>query len=173
MPVTGRVASLADFGVRSASSPEKPAKTGDITETVNRPTLVDPQPPTQPKEDAPSSEDIVVYWERLRRGRPMPPLNDIDRGIVAKWPDSLLVLFDCESPAMPRVSRLGAADGAIEYTPMVTDWILSRARHAQVSARQQVEVQSFPRTGRYRLFALPLAANGGSSGVLCHLCRAS
>ncbi len=127
-------------------------------------------------EPPPRAEEIVVYWERVRRGRPLPPLADIDRSLVANaWPDSLIVLFDADPSAMPRISRLGASAGAIEYTPMVTDWILSRARNAARRAARHDEVQSFPVEGelpRYRLFLLPLGSPAGASdAVLCHLCR--
>ncbi len=120
----------------------------------------------------------MVYWERLRRGRPFPPLADVDRAMVgSSWPDSLIVAFEGGDMAMPRISRLGPTDGAIEYTPMVTDWILTRARHAARRATKLDEVQSFPIEGdtpRYRLLLLPLgASNGASDCVLCHLCRAA
>ena len=76
---------------------------------------------------------------------------------------------------MPRISRLGATDGEIEYTPMVTDWILTRARQSAQRAQKFDEVQDFPMGGdrpRYRLISLPLGvANVASDGVLCHLCR--
>jgi hypothetical protein len=135
-----------------------------------------PLRPVASSEPPPRSEEIVVYWERMRRGRPLPPLSDIDRSLVANaWPDSLIVLFDQDPTAMPRISRLGESAGEIEYTPMVTDWILSRARHAARRGARHDEVQSFPIEGevpRYRLFLLPLGSPAGvSDAVLCHLCR--
>lgn len=141
------------------------------------PVQVAPPPPAPAFEPQARPEEIVVYWERLRRGRPFPPLNDIDRGLVAGcWPDSLIVAFDGGDTTMPRISRLGATDGAIEYTPMVTDWILTRARHAARGATKLDEVKSFPIEGdtpRYRMLMLPLGmSNGASDCVLCHLCRA-
>lgn len=181
-------ASLSDIAVaRRASQPPAPAvapeKGGDITDhlaaAVPPANLPEPPPPaTRPVELPARAEEIVVYWERLRRGRPFPPLTDVDRGLVgSSWPDSLIVAFEGGDMAMPRISRLGATDGAIEYTPMVTDWILTRARHAARRATKLDEVQSFPIEGdtpRYRLLLLPLAAsNGASDCVLCHLCRAA
>ena len=127
-------------------------------------------------EPPPRAEEIVVYWERLRRGRAVPPIAELDRSLVGNaWPDSLIVMFDRDT-GTPRISRLGATDGAIEYTPMVTDWILTRARQAAKRLAKHEEVQSFPlqdESARYRLFLLPLGMGSGSTeGVLCHLCRA-
>lgn len=164
-------------------------KDGDLTErlaaVVPPAAEPDPIPPALPvrreamptREEPARPEEIVVYWERLRRGRPLPPLADLDRSLVANsWPDSMVVAFDDGDQSMPRISRLGATDGAIEYTPMVTDWILSRARHAAKRAIKLDEAQSFPMEDgnpRYRLFLLPLgAAAGAGDCVLCHLCPA-
>jgi len=158
-------------------------KDGDITDhlaaAVPPANVPEPPPPaSRPLEVPARAEEIVVYWERLRRGRPFPPLADVDRSMVgASWPDSLIVAFEGGDMGMPRISRLGATDGAIEYTPMVTDWILTRARHAARRSTKLDEVQSFPIEGdtpRYRLLLMPLgASNGASDCVLCHLCRAA
>lgn len=181
-------ASLSEIGVarrasQAASQAAAPDKGGDITDHLAAavPPANPPEPPppaARPVEVPARAEEIVVYWERLRRGRPFPPLTDIDRGLVgSSWPDSLIVAFEGGDMAMPRISRLGATDGAIEYTPMVTDWILTRARHAARRATKLDEVQNFPiegETPRYRLLLLPLgASNGASDCVLCHLCRAA
>jgi hypothetical protein len=177
-------ASPAGFDMRRANGKARRAKDGDITGRIVAPVAapppqaapVAPEPAPAAAEPPPRPEEIVVYWERLRRGRPLPPLADLDRALVGKgWPDSLIVIFDDEATAMPRISRLGANDGAIEYTPMVTDWILTRARQASRRATKLDEVQSFPLDGEspsYRLFLLPLGTGtGASEGVLCHLCR--
>jgi len=184
-------ASLATFSLRGKRAPLRTVKAGDITSRIAdapEPAPVPvpapstpmpaprPGPVAAPPEPPPRAEEIVVYWERMRRGRPLPPLDDIDRSLVANaWPDSLIVLFDQDSSAMPRISRLGESAGLIEYTPMVTDWILTRARHAARRGARHDEVQSFPVEGdvqRYRLFLLPLAPTAGASeAVLCHLCR--
>jgi len=186
-----RSASLAGFSMLPAKEPPRSGKDGDITGRISAPVVtevVPVAPRTEPpqarpvpqsaaaKEPPPRAEEIVVYWERLRRGRPLPLIGELDRSLVGNaWPDSLIVLFD-RDVAMPRISRLGANDGAIEYTPMVTDWILSRARQVAKRAARHEEVQSFPLEGmsaRYRLFLLPLGmGNGAGDGVLCHLCRA-
>ena len=175
-------ASLANFSLRGKKATLNRSKSGDITSRIETAPAPSPAPVTPPPRSAapseppPRAEEIVVYWERVRRGRSLPPLEDIDRSLVANaWPDSLIVLFDRDPSVMPRISRLGASAGAIEYTPMVTDWILTRARHAARRAARHDEVQSFPVEGdipRYRLFLLPLGSPAGTSdAVLCHLCR--
>jgi hypothetical protein len=173
-------ASLANFSLRGKKATLPRQKSGDITTRIAAEPAPAPEAPPPPaaksSEPPPRAEEIVVYWERVRRGRSLPPLEDIDRSLVANaWPDSLIVLFDQDPSVMPRISRLGASAGAIEYTPMVTDWILSRARHAARRAARHDEVQSFPVEGdvpRYRLFLLPLGSSAGASdAVLCHLCR--
>jgi hypothetical protein len=171
-------ASLAEFGPKRARGTARREKDGDITARVTAaPLPAAPAPAVAAAaEPPPRAEEIVVYWERLRRSRPLPPLAELDRALVAKgWPDSLVVIFDDDS-AMPRISRLGATDGAVEYTPMVTDWILTRARQASRRGTKLDEVQNFPmvdgESPRYRLFLLPLGmSSGGGGGVLCHLCR--
>lgn len=180
-------ASLAVVGLKRAKGTARRAKHGDITgriadasppalpAAVAAPTAAAVPIPAAAAEPPPRAEEIVVYWERLRRGRPLPALADLDRALVARaWPDSLVVIFDDEA-AMPRISRLGDTDGEIEYTPMVTDWILTRARQASRRGIKLDEVQSFPMNGEiphYRLFLLPLGTSGGAGdGVLCHLCR--
>jgi hypothetical protein len=176
-------ASLANVSLRGKKAALPRPKSGDITTRITAapapapaPVPEAPRPAAKASEPPPRAEEIIVYWERVRRGRSLPPLEDIDRSLVANaWPDSLIVLFDEDPSVMPRISRLGASAGAIEYTPMVTDWILSRARHAARRAARHDEVQSFPIEGdvpRYRLFLLPLGSPAGASdAVLCHLCR--
>jgi hypothetical protein len=171
------VASLTGLAVSGRPATKRQ---GDLTEEIARVAAASPAaapaPDSAPDEAPPRAEEIVVYWERLRRGRPLPPLADLDRGLVAKgWPDSLIVVFDRDPGAMPRIQRLGAADGAVEYTPMVTDWILTSARHAARRAERRDETRDFFLGGdhpRYRLFLLPLGSGAeAGDGVLCHLCR--
>jgi hypothetical protein len=186
-------ASLAEFALSRRAPPPRREKDGDITgriAAVAPPPALDPPPMPPPaptfepaptamiepaNEPPPRAEEIVVYWERLRRGRPFPNVAEIDRAVVGSgWPDSLIVAFEAGDGGMPRVSRRGANNDSIEYTPMVTDWILSRARHAAKRGIKLDEVQNFPMAGEvsYRLLLLPLAVSSGASEcVLCHLCR--
>jgi hypothetical protein len=187
MTLPSEPASLVGISVRRPKNRPRREKSGDLTERIAKapaaptpplptPAVPAPHAAKHANEPPPRAEEIVVYWERLRRGRALPPLADVDRNVVANgWPDSLVVVFDDDPSAMPRISRLGATDGAIEYTPMVTDWILTCARHSAQRAQKLDEVQDFPMDGdrpRYRLISLPLGVSPGpSEGVLCHLCR--
>lgn len=183
-------ASLTICDIKPAKRSARTGKGGDITARVAatpravpppspapepEPAPVAPSvaaPPLRAAEPPPRAEEILVYWERLRRGRPLPLLAELDRAMVANaWPDSMIVMF--EQDGMPRIARLGATDGAIEYTPMVTDWILTRARLAGRRGTKLDEVQSFPldaETAHYRLLMMPF---GAGESVLCHLCRAA
>jgi len=169
-------ASLADFGLGGKAAPKRQGDLGKRITLAAAAAASPPLPARTTTEPPPRAEEIVVYWERLRRGRPRPSLDELDRGLVATaWPDSLIVLFEQDPAAMPRVARLGAADGAIEYTPMVTDWILTRARHTAAGSERREEIRDFPlgtERPRYRLFLLPLDTAASGGGVLCHLCRA-
>lgn len=127
--------------------------------------------------DAPAryAGEIVAYWNRLRGGRPFPNLDEIDRAFVGSgWQDSMILDFAGE-PAMPHISRLGRPSGAVEYLPLMTDWILSRGRHAARRGVALDEVQRFDGEGdslRFRLLLLPLGTPSGASDcVLCHLSR--
>lgn len=178
------IASLAGIGVPRRSgkaSSLPPEKSGDITDNLANvaPPAPKSEPPAAPRSPTlpARADEIVVYWERLRRGRPFPSLAELDRGLVGNsWPGSLIVVFEGGTMSMPRVSRLGAND-AIEYAPMVTEWILSRARQAVRRAMMVDEVQSFPMEGDtplYRMLLLPFGSGGGNSDcVLCHLSHVS
>jgi hypothetical protein len=122
--------------------------------------------------------DLVDYWDRLRCGSRLPVLALLDRELVAgSWPDSLIVSYSAEDRAMPQVARLSKPTGEIEYTPMVTDWIICCAREVARHGEAMEDEQEFPLargTAGYRLLLLPFAsaAAGKSDHVLCHLSRA-
>jgi hypothetical protein len=121
--------------------------------------------------------EFIDYWNRLRRDRPLPALTLLDRELVADcWPDSLMVTYPTADAPMPQIARLSKATGEIEYTPMVTDWIISCAREVARHGEAMEDEQEFPLAGGttgYRLLLLPFAgAQGDSDHVLCHLSRA-
>lgn len=146
--------------------------------------LIPPPPQPQPERDAsaqpqdrPRYWDFVDYWDRLRRGYRLPPLSMLDRELVAgSWPDSLIVSYSANNTAMPQIARLSKTTGEIEYTPMVTDWIISCAREVARYGEAMEDEQQFPLTrgvAGYRLLLLPFASTEGKSEyVLCHLSRA-
>ena len=200
-PAAGRpVASLASISVgRRRRTATAPSKSGDLTaqlaaappapapapaaaESVAMAAVPAPAPematPIEPDfADAPVryAGEIVAYWNRLRGGRPFPNLDEIDRAFIGSgWQDSMILDFAGE-PAMPHISRLGRPSGAVEYLPLMTDWILSRGRHAARRGVALDEVQRFAGDGdslRFRLLLLPLGTPSGASDcVLCHLSR--
>ncbi len=120
---------------------------------------------------------FVDYWDELRHGHGVPRLATLDRDRVAGcWPDSLMVTYTRLDAAMPQIVRLSKPTGEIEYTPMVTDWIISCARQVARAGEAMEDEQEFPfanGSAGYRLLLLPFAtADGKSQHVLCHLSRA-
>lgn len=118
--------------------------------------------------------DILDYWDSLRGGRDFPALDELDRThVAATWPNTLLLAV--ESTDLPRITRLGASDGEIDYTASVVDWIMSRARQSTKHAEPMEEERRFAiSTGgaRYRLLLLPLSSYGlNCDHVLCQLSR--
>ena len=127
---------------------------------------------------APEYWEFIDYWNRLRRDQPLPALTLLDRELVAdSWPDSLMVTYPTADAPMPQIARLSKTTGEIEYTPMVTDWIISCAREVVRHGEAMEDEQEFPLAGGttgYRLLLLPFAGAQGDSGhVLCHLSRAT
>jgi len=126
---------------------------------------------------APDYWEFIDYWNRLRRDRPIPALTLLDRELVAEsWPDSLMVTYSTIDAPMPQIARLSRPTGEIEYSPMVTEWIISCAREVARHGEAMEDEQEFPLAGGttgYRLLLLPFAgAQGESDHVLCHLSRA-
>jgi len=132
---------------------------------------------SQAAKDRPRYWDFVDYWDKLRHGYRMPTLSMLDRSLVAEcWPDSLIVSYPENNEAMPQIARLSRATGEIEYTPLVTDWIISCARETVRYGEAMEDEQEFPYSrgmAGYRLLLLPFATDEGKGEfVLCHLCRA-
>lgn len=124
-------------------------------------------------------DDILEYWDTLRGTQDLPALKDLDRGrVAATWPNTVLLAFPAlEEPA--RITRVGDNNGDVEYTAMVTDWILTRGRNSAKRGQPMEEEQRFPVSGggraRYRLLMLPFVTEDGgvkSEHVLCHITRA-
>ena len=148
------------------------------------PKRVEPaQPAPQPMaaRQAPRPHDdaeLVAYWNALRGAKPLPPFALLDRERVsASWPDSLTVTYTENDAAMPQIKRLSKPTGEIEYSPMVTDWILSCAREVARRGQAMEDVQEFPSSlglADYHLLLLPFATpQSGSTHVVCHLSRTS
>jgi hypothetical protein len=123
-----------------------------------------------------TADEIIDYWDGMRGGRDFPSLSELDRTMIAAcWPNSVLLAFGQTEPPMPKISRIGEPNSEVEYTAMVTDWILSRGGQSVKRGEPMEEEQRFPvSTGmaRYRLILLPFASQGPKADhVLCHLAR--
>jgi hypothetical protein len=120
---------------------------------------------------------LVAWWQRLRRGSPYPSPEDLDAdAIAAAWPEAVLLGYDRETQDIGRVSRLRKTDNlAIEYTPMVTEWLLALGRRAMRDGVPLHETRDFAGARgltSYALTALPLSADRrGADHVLCRLGR--
>jgi hypothetical protein len=125
---------------------------------------------------------LVARWQYLRRGTTLPSLADFDPASVsASWPEAVLLGYDPDKRDIGRATRLCGADSktvayTIEYTPMVTEWLLELGRKALRCGVPQSETRSFEVSRglvAYRAVALPLSAErGGADQVICHLGRA-
>ncbi|HUC65033.1 MAG TPA: hypothetical protein VMA53_06385 [Stellaceae bacterium] len=149
-----------------------------LVETPPEPPAEAPAPAALDAEPPPESgaADLLDYWDSLRGGRDFPSLDELDRSLVAAtWPNTVLLAVDAAD--MPRITRLGETDGAIEYTATVIDWIMSRGRNAAKRGQPIEEEKRFPvSTGgaRYRLLLLPFSSYGlKCDHVLGQLTRAA
>jgi len=151
------------------------------------PTLLLPDEPDHPEPPKPARASpgerpdywqFIDYWNRLRRDRPLPALTLLDRELVAdSWPDTLMVTYATIDTPIPQIARISRSSGEIEYSPMITDWIISCARQVARHGEAMEDEQEYPSAGgatNYRLLLLPFAgAQGESDHVLCHLSRAA
>ncbi len=127
-----------------------------------------------PYDDLRSSDDLIYYWDELRAGRELPLFANLDRTRIAiSWPDTVMVNYGADQAAMPQIARLSRLTGAIEFTSMVTEWILSCSRQVARLGKAMETRRAF--TGgrsphNYHMLLLPFADASGASGhVLCHL----
>jgi hypothetical protein len=169
--ITARIAAeiMAPSPMAARPSPGMPAPCGA------EPALAPPEAAPTPAHERRPADDLLAYWQGLRGGRRVAMLETLDRAAVAAaWPDSLMLALG--GMGGPTVARLGDLSGDIDYTPMITDWLLSQGRRAAARGEAVDAVESFPVSEglmRYRLLALPFAGRGGMiEHVLCHLCRA-
>jgi hypothetical protein len=119
--------------------------------------------------------DILDYWDGLRGTRDYPDVDEIDRAHVAgSWPNTVLLSFKTE---IPQITRIGENNGEIEYTAMVTSWLMTRGRQAAKRGEPMEEEQKFPLSNgsaRYRLLVLPMigADSETCDHALCQITRA-
>lgn len=135
------------------------------------------------------SRDVASYWDELRRGRQVPSVIDVDPGEVAQhWPNSLMI--NCNdisdhatversfAEVMRSARERAAAQGEvlIEYTPMVTEWIMTVGREVARAGRPIQDIEVFPTSVgnvSYRVIALPLSGERlGDVHALCYITHA-
>jgi hypothetical protein len=183
MMVAAEPATIAESEV--AAPPEEsqePASTMppvESSDTVVQLPLAVAEPATaMPSQTAPDEvrvPDVLDYWDGLRGARDYPAVDELDRAhVAASWPNTVLLSFKTE---IPQITRIGENNGDIEYTAMVTSWLMSRGRHAVKRGEPMEEEQKFPLSsgsGRYRLLVLPMLGKGSEAcdHVLCQITRA-
>ncbi len=132
-----------------------------------------------PRDDDPAV--IIAWWEGLKRGRSFPAPDDLDRAAIgARWSAAVLLSYAAEANGVARATRIGDRDdvhnGAVEYSPMLTEWLLAVGRRTMLRGAPVDETRDFPSTrgtAAYRIVALPLSAGGyDPDHVLCRLGRA-
>jgi hypothetical protein len=135
----------------------------------------EPAPATPAAPEEARAPDILDYWDTLRGARDYPVVDEVDRARVAgSWPNTVLLSFKTE---IPQITRIGENDGEIEYTAMVTSWLMTRGRHAVKRGEPMEEEQKFPLSNgsaRYRLLVLPMLGKGSQTcdHALCQITRA-
>jgi hypothetical protein len=125
-------------------------------------------------DDLRSSDALIYYWDELRAGRELPLFSYLDRTRIAiSWPDTVMVNYSADQAAMPQIARLSRLTGAIEFTSLVTEWVLSCSRQVARLGKAMETRRAFTgarRSHNYHMLLLPFADASGASGhVLCHM----
>jgi hypothetical protein len=130
--------------------------------------------------------DIYGYWARVKNGRRFPSRADFDAEQVAEnWPNSMLLtcgnaIGAGNSGNFSSVLRLDAnrrtrPGDDLNFTSMITDWILATGGEAARAGTPVQDTEVFPTpdgTHAYKIVALPLSENQTRvDHVLCHLSR--
>jgi hypothetical protein len=130
--------------------------------------------------------DIYGYWTRVKNGRRFPSRADFDAEQVAEnWPNSMLLTcgnaIGAGNPGnFSSVLRLGAnrrtrPGDDLNFTSMITDWILATGGEAARAGTPVQDTEVFPTPDgahAYKIVALPLSENQTRvDHVLCHLSR--
>jgi hypothetical protein len=166
LPVIRRAVALPEPYV----APEPEAKASPPSPAPEAP----PRPAPLPYDDLRSADDLIYYWDELRAGRALPLFASLDRTRIAiSWPDTVMVDYGADQAAMPQIARLSRLTGVVEFTSMVTEWILSCSRQVARIGKAMETKRVFAGTQdprSYHMLLLPFANSGGASDhVLCHL----
>lgn len=163
----------AQSSARPAVQPHRPAPAARAPEPSRAPEL-----PVQ-------AGDIYGYWSRVKNGRRFPSRSDFDAEQLAEhWPNSMLLTCAKSSGNTPvtfsSVLRLGANRRSrpgedLNFTSMITEWILSTGGEAARAGKPVQDTEVFPTpdgTHAYKIVALPLSDHQTHvDHVLCHLSR--
>lgn len=168
-PVARRYAPLPEPYVAPEPPPAPEAKAPPPATAVARAAPL-------PYDDLRGSDDLIYYWDELRAGRELPLFSDLDRTRIAiSWPDTVMVNYSTDQEAMPQIARLSRLTGTIEFTSLVTEWVLSCARQVAKLGKAMETRRAFNGARsphHYHMLLLPFAdATGISSHVLCHMSR--
>lgn len=179
-----RAAAEAPAAAACESAPRRPEATASAGPA--------PQAARSAAPAAPSGGgDILALWKELRGDLRFPSWSELDFGRIAeRWPNSLLLRFpggaEKASPslearfsdAMRAAALRSLANGQarIEYTPLLTEWLIALSREAARAGRPVNDEQTLPAWRgpvRYRAIALPFSDDQAEiDHVLCHVAPA-
>jgi hypothetical protein len=135
-----------------------------------------PQPATVSPVTAAFQDERALrhHWEQLRGRGELPLAASLDSTqVAANWPNTLMVSYSGGDWGRPQIARLGRHTYDVEYTSMVTEWILSCSREVARLRKPTEKEDRFPgehRRRSYHMLLLPFAsAAGASDHILCHL----
>lgn len=154
----------------------------------------EPPPPAQPAAAQQEGfsrmpQGMLKYWMSLTNGRKYPSWSNFEPATIAEyWPNSMVLTCGPQDGrgdvTISKVTRIAdqnatpSTSGAnrVEYTPMLTEWILSLGKAAAASGKPMQESDRFPTNEglvRYQIILLPLSDEQARiDHVLCHVYRA-
>ena len=177
-----RSEAIARAARMSARASARPTPTAAETLAAARTVQQQPRSADLPKHPG----DIYGYWTRVKNGRRFPSRADFDAEQVAEhWPNSMLLTCGTGVGAgshgsFSSVLRLGGYRRSrpgddLNFTSMITEWILATGGEAARAGAPVQDTEVFPTpdgTHAYKIVALPLSENQTRvDHVLCHLSR--
>ena len=146
-------------------------------------------PAAQPEAFSRMPQGLLKYWMSLTNSRKYPSWGDFDPSMIAEyWPNSMVLtcgpvdgrgdvtISKVTRIADQNVTQSASGTNRVEYTPMLTEWILSLGKAAAASGKPMQESDRFPTNEglvRYQIILLPLSdGQTRIDHVLCHVYRA-
>ena len=153
------------------------------------PVRADPPAPQPVEAFSRMPQGLLKYWMSLTNGRKYPSWKNFDPAMIAEyWPNSMVLtsgpVDGRGDVTISKVTRIAdqsvtpsnSGTNKVEYTPMLTEWILSLGKAAAGSGKPMQESDRFPTNEglvRYQIILLPLSDEQTSiDHVLCHVYRA-